>query len=93
MRAVVVAIFGRRSASEPSFAVLAVRTVGHVFPPSVEREIFTLAQLTGDAVVLATFHVIVFVVPPVHVTAVLGDVTWNGPDVLVTVTVMSVYWV
>ena len=37
-----------------------------------------------------TVHVIVWVEPPAHDTAVLGDVTWNGPEVLVTVTTISV---
>ena len=60
-----------------------------VVPPSVEIDIFTLAQLTGDAVVLATFQVTVCDELPAHDTAVLGAVTENGPDVLVTVTVMS----
>ena len=57
--AVVVGVFGMVSASVPSFAVLAARTVGKVCPPSVDKDIFTLAQLTGEAVVLATDQVIV----------------------------------
>ena len=73
----------------PSFGVLANRTIGNVWPPSVESEIFTLAQLTGTRVVLATAHVIVWALPPAHVTAVLGTVTAKGPDVLLTVTTIS----
>jgi hypothetical protein len=41
--------------------VLAANTVGNVCPPSVDKDIFTLAQLTGAAVVLATAQVIVCV--------------------------------
>ena len=56
--AVVDGIVGITKASVPSFGVLATSTVGNVNPPSVLKEIFTLAQLTGVAVVLATFQVI-----------------------------------
>ena len=45
--------------SDPSFGVEATKTVGNVFPPSVDNKIFTLAQLTGAAVVLFTLHVTV----------------------------------
>ena len=79
MRAVVVPVFGMVTDSVPSFGVLARSTVGKVIPPSVEREIFTLAALTGTAVVLATFQVTVKGIPPVTVTAVFGAVTPNGP--------------
>ena len=44
----------------------------------------TLAQLTGAAVVLATFHVTACAVLPVQETAVFGAVTWNGPAAVVT---------
>ena len=91
--AVVVATLGIVSASEPSLGVLAERTVGKVVPPSVDNDILTLAQLTGAPVVPATSHVIVWVEPPAHDTLVLGDVTWKGPEVLLTVTVISVNWV
>ena len=47
-------------------------------------------NLQVPALVPFTFHVIVCVEPPAHVTFVLGDVTWNGPEVLVTVTTTSV---
>lgn len=90
IRAVVVGLFGIATDSEPSFGVLATTTIGNEVPPSVERVIFTLAQLTGAPVVPATFHAIVCREPPLHDTLVLGDVTWKGPEVLVTVTVMSV---
>ena len=86
----VVAEAGIPNASEPSLGVLSVKTVGKVKPPSVLREIFTLAQLTGEAVVLATFQVMFWVEPPAHVTLLLGAVTTNGPDVLLTVTTASV---
>ena len=62
--AVVVGVFGITNASVPSFGVLAINTVGKVCPPSVLKEIFTFAQLTGAAVVLATLHVMVCVDPP-----------------------------
>lgn len=91
--AVVVGVFGMTNASVPSFGVLAASTVGNVCPPSVLKEIFTLAQLTGEAVVLATAHVIVCVELPAHDTAVLGTDTANGPDALLTVTTISVYCV
>ena len=57
IRPVVVSMSGIRTDSEPSLAVLAARTVGKVFPPSVEREILTLAALIGAAVVPLTSHV------------------------------------
>lgn len=91
--AVVVGVFGITTACDPSFGVLLASTVGKVCPPSVLNEILTLAQLTGVAVVLATFQVIVCVVPPVHDTAVLGAVTLKGPEVFVTVTTILVNWV
>ena len=91
--AVVVATLGIVSASEPSLGVLAERTVGKVVPPSVDNDILTAAQVTGAPVVPATSHIIVWVEPPAHDTFVLGDVTWKGPEVLLTVTVISVNWV
>jgi hypothetical protein len=90
--AVVVGVLGLVTTSLPSLAVLATKVL-KVVPPSVEIEIFTLAQLTGEAVVLATFQVTVCDELPAHDTAVLGAVTEKGPDVLVTVTVMSANWV
>ncbi len=45
IRAVDVGISGIKTDSEPSLGVLAVRTVGKVVPPSVEREILTLAAV------------------------------------------------
>lgn len=57
--AVVVAIAGMVKISVPSLGVLAANTIGKLCPPSVDNEIFTLAQLTGAAVVLVTFHVMV----------------------------------
>ena len=73
--AVVVAIEGIITVSVPSFGVLAEITVGKVTPPSVDKDIFTLAQLTGAAVVLFTNQVMSWLEPPAHITAVLGEVT------------------
>src|SRR4051812_33989214 len=67
--AVVVGVLGIVTTSVPSLGVLATNVL-NVVPPSVERDIFTLAQLTGDAVVLATFHVMVCDELPGHDTAV-----------------------
>mgnify|MGYP001771087526 CR=1 FL=1 len=93
MRAVVVAVFGMVTTSVPSFGVLAANTVGKVCPPSVDKEIFTLAQLMGAAVVPFTLQVMVCAEPPAQVTAVLGAVTAKGSAVSFTVTTMSVYCV
>src|SRR5690349_24271590 len=82
--AVVVGVFGIVSTSLPSFGVLAASTVGKVCPPSVDKDIFTFAQLTGEAVVFATAHVIVCEEPPAHDTVVLGEVTEKGPEVALT---------
>ena len=87
--AVVVAPTGIVKFSVPSLGVLAARTVGKVVPPSVDKDILTLAQFTGAPVVFATSHVMVWVEPPAHETFVLGDVILNGPAVLVTVTLIS----
>lgn len=89
IRAVVVGVLGMVSAAVPSLGVLAINTVGNVWPPSVLKEIFTLAQLTGATVVLATLHVIVCVEPPAQLTTVFGAVTAKGPDALDTVTTTS----
>ena len=91
--AVVVAVFGIVITSDPSFAVLADKTVGNVWPPSVDKEILTFAQLTGAAVVLATDHVIVCDDPPTYDTAVLGAVTAKGPEAALTVTTISAKFV
>ena len=87
--AVVDAPTGITTDSVPSLAVLAANIVGKVLPPSVLKEIFTLAQLTGAAVVLFTLQVIVCTEPPAQVIAVFGDVTAKGPDALLTVTTAS----
>ncbi len=89
MRAVVVAIDGTVMVSVPSFAVLARITVGKVLPPSVDRDIFTLAQFTEPVLVLFTSQVMVCEVPLFQVTLVFGAVTLNGPAVLVTVMATS----
>ena len=72
IRAVVVVPTGMVTACDPSLAVLAARTVGKVWPPSVDMDIFTFAQLTAPALVLATFHVTVCDEPPAQETFVLG---------------------
>src|SRR3954464_14461584 len=72
MRPCVVAAFavlGIVTTAEPLFGALATSTKGKEFPPSVEREIFTFAQLTGATFVFATDHVIVGVDPPASVCA------------------------
>src|SRR5215471_433859 len=79
IRALVEGTFGTEITSLPSFAVLAANTIGKVFPPFVDSDIFTFAQFTGEDAVFATFQVTVWAVLPVHVTAVLGEVTRNGP--------------
>jgi hypothetical protein len=89
IRAVVVAVLGMVSTSVPSFGVLDVNTVGKVWPPSVDKDIFTFAQLMGERLVLFTLHVMVCADPPVHDTAVFGAVTAKGPAVPFTVTTMS----
>jgi hypothetical protein len=86
--AVVVGVFGIVTTSLPSLVVLATR-VEKLFPPSVEMEILTLAQLTGAAVVFATAQVIVWDELPAHDTAVFGTVTEKGPELFVTVTTTS----
>src|ERR1051325_5881378 len=88
-RAADVVMFGTVIACAPSFGVLARIVVGNVRPLSVERRIFTLAQLTGGLFVPATFHVTVCVELPVQLTNVFGDVTVNGPEVVVTFTVVA----
>jgi len=87
--AVVVAVLGMVSTSVPSLGVLADSTVGNVCPPSVDKDIFTFAQLTGAAVVLATAQVIVCDELPAHDTAVLGELTEKGPETKLTITVIS----
>jgi hypothetical protein len=70
--------------------VLLTKTV-YVAPPSVEIRISTFAQLTGLAVVPATFHVTVCEVAPTHeIPVAVGYVTVNGPDdATLTVTASS----
>ena len=61
--------------AEPSFGSLASSTIGYVNPPSVDNLISTFAQLTGDAVVFATSHVIVLLSPALHVVVEFCEVT------------------
>ena len=90
IRAVVVGVLGIETDSAPSFAVLAERIIGNVLPPSVESKILTFATLTGGKVVFAAFQVTLKLLCAGILTAVFGAVTLNGPEVFVTVTVMSV---
>jgi hypothetical protein len=90
IRLVVPWVAGTVTTCDPSFAVEAAKTVGNVFPPSVDNKIFTAEQFTDPPLVPFTFHVTVAEPPALHVTFVFGDVTWNGPAVLVTVTTTSV---
>lgn len=48
----------------------------------------TVAQLTGAAVVLATFQVTFCVLPPAQLIAVFGAVTKKGPATVVTLTMV-----
>src|SRR5690349_12427026 len=73
--------------SAPSFGVLVASVIGNVLPPLVESKIFTVAALTGAAVVSATFQVTVR--DPDHVTPAAGAVTVNGPAACTTVTCVS----
>ena len=89
-RQVVPGVDGTVIVSVPSLAVADASTVGKVSPPSVDNKIFTVAQLTGAAVVPFTLQVTVAELPAFQVTFVLGAVTANGPDVFETVTTASV---
>src|SRR6476661_981833 len=84
MRAVDEVMAGSVTMALPLLGTPLSSVVGYVKPPSVERRMFTVAQLTGAAVVPATFQVTVWAAPPVQVTAVLGAVTTKGPAVLLT---------
>lgn len=87
---VVAGTAGKLTTSVPSLGVLAESTNGNVWPPSVDNNILTSEQLTGAVVVFATFQVMVCADEAGHDTFVFGCVTWNGPEVFVTVTTMSV---
>lgn len=78
-------MFGTLMLSLPSFGVL-LNTALKLVPPLLENKILTLLQLTGAAVVLATFQVTVWLLKPAQVTAVFGTVTWKGPAALTVVT-------
>ena len=85
---VVPGVFGIVTACVPSFGVAATK-VDHVVPASVDKRISTFAQFTPFAVVPATAQVIVCELPPTKETAVLGELTVNGPAVALTVTIIS----
>ena len=79
MTALIVVIFGAVIACEPSLGTSLANTVGKVSPPSVDMRMSTLAQLIGDEVVPATFHVTVWELLPAQLVVVLtGDVTAKG---------------
>ena len=82
---VVVGRLGTNTVSVPSLGVLAASVSGNVFPPSVESEILTFAQLIGAFAVFATFQVTDRADPLVQETPVLGAVTTNGPELPSTV--------
>ncbi len=67
--------------SVPSLGVLATKVNGKDCPPLVENKMVTLAQLTGAAVVFATFQVIVAVLVPLafHVVGLFCEVMLKGP--------------
>ncbi len=73
----------------PSLGVEARSVVGNVLPPSVERRMRTLAAEKGEALVPATSHVTVWVLPEGQLTAVLGLVTAKGVAVARTLTMME----
>src|SRR5690242_14961044 len=83
-RAWVVERLGTVMPCVPSLGVFAASVVPNVLPPSSESRILTLAQLTGAAVVFATFQVTVCALFAGQDTAVLGAVTRNGPELVVT---------
>lgn len=83
------AVFGIVTRALPLFGTLLARTIGKVWPPSVESEIFTLAQFIGAAVELATFHATVWSEPPAIVAAAFGAVIAKGPAVATDVTVVD----
>src|SRR6476620_7728964 len=79
-RAMSVGVLGIVIVSDPSLGVLGFRTVGKVLPPSVEREIFTLAALTGAPAVPATSHRTVKLLFTCTLKLTFGEVTANGPE-------------
>src|SRR5450432_1210822 len=83
------ALLGIVTTALPLLGMLAARTVGKVWPPSVESVILTLAVLIGAIFELATFQVTVTCEPPAIVVAVLGAVMAKGPAALTEVTVVE----
>ena len=81
-------MFGIVTACEPSLAVVAARTVGKVWPPSVDSEIFTLGARVALSVLL-TFQVTVCELLPAYDTAVAWLVARSGPASLSTVSTVS----
>ena len=87
MRAAEAVTSGSRTVQAPLLGALLASTIGKERPPLVERRILTLAALIGALVVPATFQVMVCA--PDNVTAVAGEVTTNGPALVVTVICVS----
>src|SRR2546421_3419881 len=61
------AVFGIVTIAVPMLGTELARIIGKVFPPSVDSEIFTFAQLIGGRTVFATDQVTVWVLPPAMV--------------------------
>ena len=70
----------------PSLGVLGTKVYGKVSPPSVEREILTLAQEIGDDMVFAVFQLTVVLVPADQVVAEFWVVIAKAEPVLTTCT-------
>ncbi len=79
---------GAVTVAVPSLGVL-VSKEKKLAPLLSEKRIFTLAQLTGGAVVLATFQFTVCSVFENQVVPPMGAVTLNGPEALLTVTFIA----
>ena len=71
-RPLVVGTPGIVTVCDPSLGVLLARTMGKVEPPSVDKLILTLAQLTGALFVLATVQLTVWDEPVVQPLAEVG---------------------
>ena len=87
MRAAEAVTSGSRTVQAPLLGTLLASTIGKERPPLVESRMLTLAALTGALVVPATFQVMVCA--PDNVAVVAGEVTTNGPALVVTVTCVS----
>ena len=77
---------GTVTSKEPLLATLEASSSGNDWPPSVDKEISTLAQLTGLASVFAISQVTVCFEPATQVVLFAGRVIANGPLAADTVT-------